>query len=262
MTDEVLDNNPVDNETAIDQNTDNTEVLSDDTNVSTFEIPEEYKEKDWAKDFDGKTGDDLKAGIFKALDDKYSNSPIIPEDANGYELNEILKDEEGNLQYEYSDDILSLFGDKFKGLGLTKEQGQGILKEYTDFEIKEFEKYTDADELEQNINSMFKGNSQQRKTVEGLIKEFLPQEDQAFLQKTAPNCTIEMFYKLAKGLTDKYDFQEGSNGSSIRRTNIMSNADRDAEYNRIVGEIEALSKRPHSTEEKENLQRQLDNLFK
>lgn len=230
---------------------------------SDFAIPKEYQDREWAKGFEGKSGDDLKSDIFKALDEKYSNVPEVPETSEGYAFNDILKDENGELQYEYPDEALNFFGDKFKELGLTKEQGQGILKQYTDFEIEQFAKYTNADELNQTIDTMFNGNSEQRRTVEGLIKEFLPQEDQEFLQKTAPNCTIEMFYKLAKGLTDKYGFKEGTSGGNKGNGSFrMSATDRDREYNRIVGEMEALSKRPHSSEEKENLQRQLDNLFR
>ena len=63
----------------------------------TFEIPEEYLQKDWVKNFEGQSGDDLKAGIFKALDEKYSNLPEIPENADGYSFNDILKDEDYHL---------------------------------------------------------------------------------------------------------------------------------------------------------------------
>lgn len=230
---------------------------------SDFAIPEEYQGKEWAKGFEGKSGDDLKTEIFKALDDKYSNVPDVPETSEGYAFNDILKDENGELQYEYPDEALDFFGDKFKELGLTKEQGQGILKQYTDFELEQFEKYTNAEELDQNVNAMFNGNVAQRRTVEGLIKEFLSPEDQEFLQKTTPNCTIEMFYKLAKGLTDKYGYQEGTSGGNKGNGSFrMSEAERDKEYNRIASEMEALDRRPHSSAEKENLQRQLDNLFR
>lgn len=228
----------------------------------TFEIPEEYLQKDWVKNFEGQSGDDLKAGIFKALDEKYSNLPEIPENADGYSFNDILKDEQGNLQYEYPDEALGFFGDKFKELGISKEQGQGILKSYTDFEIEQFEKYTNAEELEQSINAMFDGNVQQKNSVESLIKEFLQDEDKQFLQQTAPNHTIIMFYKLAKGLSDKYAYKEGTGGGNKNNGSLrISKADRDAEYNRLVNEMEKLTSRPHTTEEKDNLQRQLDALF-
>lgn len=234
------------------------------TQENSFAIPEEYAQKEWAKNFDGQTGDDLKANVFKALDEKYSNAPVIPQSAEEYAFNDILKDESGNLQYEYPDEALDFFGNEFKELGLTKEQGQGILKKYTDFEVAEFQKYTNAEELENSINTMFNGNTKQRQTVESLIKEFLPQEDQAFLQKTAPNYTIEMFYKLANGLVNKYGFKEGTQNSNTANGNTMrmTEKDKEAEYNRIVGELEALAKRPHSPEEKQRLQSQLVNLYK
>lgn len=252
--------------TAENQGTDSTNQLNNDNaefqqQTSSFDIPEEYKAKDWVKNFEGQSGDELKAGIFKALDEKYSNTPFIPENSEGYAFNDILKDENGELLYEYPPEALGFFGDKFKELGISKEQGQGLLKTYTDFEIQEFQKYTNADDLNNSINAMFNGNQQQRREVESLIREFLPQEDQAFLQKTAPNYTIEMFYKLAQGLVNKYGFKEGTNNSNNSGTMFRTQAEKDAEYNRIVGELEALQKRPHSTEEKSRLMAQLTNLF-
>ena len=109
---------------------------------------------------------------------------------------------------------------------------------------------------------MFNGNQQQRREVESLIREFLPQEDQAFLQKTAPNYTIEMFYKLAQGLVNKYGFKEGTNNSNNSASMRRTQADIDNEYNRIASELEALQHRPHTTEEKSKLMAQLMNLGK
>ncbi len=258
-----MDNNDFQNNNNDDFNSSSQSQNNQEQQISDFVIPEEYKEKDWTKNFTGKIGDELKADIFKTLDEKFSNTPIIPENAQAYSLNDILKDENGELQYEYPDEVLNFFGDKFKELGLTKEQGQGILKQYTDFELKEFEKHTNADELEKNINALFNGNQQQKTSVESLIKEFLPREDQVFLQKTAPNYTIEMFYKLAKGLTEKYGYKESSLGSDRNNSGFrMSEADRNSEYNRIVTEMENLKNRPHTWQETENLQKQLNNLFK
>lgn len=260
-----------------------------------FSIPEEYKEKGWTKFFDGKTGDDLKNEVFKSYDnsqtligkrveDYISTTDLkslpnydqikenlikqiapnyeVPENAEGYAFNDILKDENGNIQYEYPEEVFNSFGETFKSLGLSKEQGQGILKAYTDFELAEFEKYTNAEELETSVNQMFNGNQEQRRNVEGLLKEFLPKEDQEFLQRTAPNHTIMMYYKLAKGLVDKYGFKEGTNNSGNTGRIHMSQADKDKEYERITSELEALSHRPHSTKEKQDLLQQLNAVYK
>ena len=254
---------------------------------SDFSIPEEYKDKGWTKFFDGKTGDELKTELFRSYDnsqtligkkvedylkttdlkslDNYEeikealtkqigNQVEVPENAEGYAFNDILKNEDGSLKYEYPEEALNFFGDKFKELGISKEQGQGLLKTYTQFEVEEFQKYTNADDLENSINTMFANNQQQRKTVEGLLKEFLPQEDQDFLQKTAPNYTIEMFYRVAKGLVDKYGYKEGSANSSNPTKIRMSEADRNAEY-------EELDNRPQKVGEKEAIVKQMRALF-
>lgn len=261
---------------------------------SEFSIPEEYKDKGWTRFFDGKTGDDLKSEVFKSYDnsqtligkrveDYLATTDLkslpnyeqikdnlikqvapnyqVPEKAEDYAFSDILKDENGNLQYEYPPEVFDIFGNTFKGLGISKEQGQGILKAYTDFELQQFEKYTNADDLENSINQMFNGNQEQRKTVEGLLKEFLPEADQQFLQKTAPNYVIEMFYRVADGLVNKYGFKEGTNNSRNTATMRMSEADRNAEYDRIVSKMEELERRPHTDAEMQQYQTALRRLF-
>lgn len=261
---------------------------------SSFDIPKEYQSKGWAKFFSGKSGDELKSEFFRSYDnsqtligkkvedyikttdlkslDNYEEikealtkqiAPQfeVPENAEGYSFNDILTDENGELLYEYPQEALGFFGDKFKELGISKEQGQGLLKTYTDFEIQEFQKYTDADDLNNSINTMFNGNQQQRREVESLIREFLPQEDQAFLQKTAPNYTVIMFYKLAQGLVNKYGFKEGTSNSSNTEVMRMTEADRNAEYERIVGKMEELQNRPHTDAEMAQYQNALRKLF-
>lgn len=289
-------NNNIDNQNFQgDENFENNsgDILKD--NGNNFSIPDEYKDKGWAKFFDGKTGDELKNEVFKSYDNsqtlvgkkvedyisttdlkslpnyeqikdilikQIAPSMNIPENIEDYSFNDVLKDEEGNLQYEYPKEVFDTFGAKFKELGISKEQGQGILKAYTDFEIKEFEKHTNADELEKSINQLFNGNQEQRRRSEALLKEFLPTEAQQYLQKTAPNQTIIMFYQVAKGLDDKYEYKEGTSNANNPSTNVMTKEDRDNEYNRIVEKMEELSKRPHTDDEKRQYQDQLYELFK
>lgn len=265
---------------------------------SDFAIPKEYKDKGWTKFFDGKSGDELKSELFRSYDnsqtligkkvedyikttdlkslDNYEeikdalnkqigNQVEIPENAEGYAFNDILKKEDGTLEYEYPEEALNYFGDKFKDLGLSKEQGQGILKSYTEFEIEEFNKFTNPDDLENSLKTMFSETgekSPQRKTVEGLLKEFLPQEDQQFLQRTAPNYTIEMFYRVAKGLVDKYGYKEGASNSSNANKFRMSEADRNAEYDRLFRQLEELDSRPQKVGEKEAILKRMQELYK
>ncbi len=260
---------------------------------SDFSIPDEYSQKSWSKAFDGKAGDELKKEFFKSYDDLHNNlgmkvsdfllsddlkklenydeikktlvSQFMPEydtpsDVNEYELSSVLNNEDGRIFFA-PQEALDLFAEKFKELGLSVHQGQELLKNYLDFEVKEFQKYTDADELEKNIAGMFAQNSAQRSIVESLIREFLTPEDQKFLQDTMPNCVIEMFYKISKGLVDRYGYKEGNSPSApsgMKRTA----AERDEEYNRIASELEALQHRPHTSEEKERLQAELLNVFK
>ena len=242
------------------------------TQSSDFSIPDEYKEKGWTRFFDGKSGDELKSELFRSYDnsqtligkkvedylkttdlkslDNYAEIKEIltkqiapevqvPESANDYALNEILKDADGNLEYEYPEEALGFFGEQFKELGLSKEQGQGLLKAYTDFEIQEFQKYTDAGELETSISTMFKGNTEQRKTVEGLLKEFLPEE------------------------VSKYGYKEGTNNSNNpAKLQRMSEADKNAEYDRLYNKLIELDSNPHQkVGDREAIVKQMREIF-
>ena len=284
MTDEIVEN----------ENQDLNEGVGENNQNSEFEIPEEYREKGWTKFFDGKRGDELKAEFFKSYDNSQTligrkvedyiknvdleklnnfeniknliyekNEEKIPENTEEYALNDILRNEDGTLEFEYKKEIIDYFGDKFRELGLTKEQGQGLLKTYTDFEIDEFRRQTDTDELNKTINEMFKNNEQERKRAEGLIKEFLPKEDQAFLQKNAPNQTIEMFYKIAKGFADKYGYRESTINSSSPSNIRMSETDRDTEYNRLYNRLVELDNKPNQqVGEREEIIKAMQELFR
>lgn len=262
-------------------------------NSSSFSIPEEYAEKGWTKFFEGKSGDDLKTELFKSYDNQQSligkkvseylastdlknlenyeeikkslqaqiaPETTVPEDIKEYALDSVLKDENGNQVFSIPQEALDLFSGKFKEYGLNVEQGRNITKALLDYEVSEFQKYTDADELENNINKMFSGNTEQRRTCESLIKEFLTPEDQQFVQDTMPNYAVEMFYKISKGLVDKYGYKEGTPPppSSLSLTPEEKNA----EYNRLAEELEALDNRPHKAGEKDAIISKMRELFK
>lgn len=263
------------------------------TQANEFSIPDEYKDKGWAQFFNGKTGDELKTEFFKSYDNSQSlmgkkvedyltttdlkqlanyedikknlSTQLIPEynvpeEAKDYDLQAIVKENLGEeTTFDYSS--LDKFQNDFKEFGISKEQGQKILKSYIDYQVDEFQKMTNTEELETNINSMFKGNSEQRTKCEALIKEFLPTQDQKFIQETMPNQVVEMFYKITKGLLDKYDYQEGNSGSG-QSSMRMTQQEKDAEYTRITNELEALTSRPHRAQEKQALLNQLQALYK
>lgn len=262
----------------------------DNSNSSSFSIPDEYKDKGWAKTFADKTGDELKGEFFKSYDNaqnliskrvedylkdtdltKLSNYEDIkkalapqlnsvPEKIEDYNLNELLENDKGEIEFSYSDDVLNGFSNEFKNLGLTKEQGQGIVKYFTDFEMKNFEKYANPDELQKSLGDMFP-KDEDRKKCESLINEFISKDDADFLRNSAPNQTLLMFYKVAKGLTDKYDYKEGNSANSGQSYMARTPAEKNAEYENVYKELMALDNRPHSSEEKEALLKRLNSIY-
>ena len=262
-------------------------------NQAEFSIPEEYKSKGWTKFFDGKTGEDLKAELFRSYDSSQSligkrvedylattdlkrlenfeqiKENLIkqiapeyetPEEIGGYNLKEVLTNV--SVEFPITDEVMDSMAEKFKELGVSAQQGQQIFKTYLDLTLKDFEKVTDPQELEQNISNMFNGNTEQRKNVENLIKEFLPDEDRKIIQDIVPNVVVEMFYKVAKGFVEKYDYKEGTNNSSNPAKMRMSEADRNAEYNRLYEELQNLDSRPQKPGEKDAIVNRMRELFK
>lgn len=262
-------------------------------NQAEFSIPEEYKTKGWTKFFDGKTGEDLKAELFRSYDSSQSligkrvedylattdlkrlenfeqiKENLIkqiapeyetPEEIGGYNLKEVLTN--ASVEFPITDEVMDSMAEKFKELGVSAQQGQQIFKTYLDLTLKDFEKVTDPQELEQNISNMFNGNTEQRKNVENLIKEFLPDEDRKIIQDIVPNVVVEMFYKVAKGFVEKYDYKEGTNNSSNPAKMRMSEADRNAEYNRLYEELQNLDSRPQKPGEKDAIVNRMRELFK
>ncbi|MBQ7977372.1 MAG: hypothetical protein IJ301_02080 [Clostridia bacterium] len=258
--------------------------------TSEFSIPQEYSEKGWVKFFDGKTGDDLKAELFKSYDSQQSligkkvneylantdlkqldnfeeiKKTLLPQIApeidvpEKYNFDSVLLDEEGNKIYPMPDEALDEFTTLFKEEGINDKQAQSILKKYIEFETENFKKYTDADELEAGLKEMFKSNPSQRQTCESLIKEFLSADDQKLIQDTMPNVVVEMFYKVSKGLVDKYGYKETTGGQKAGSV-IKTDAEKQAEYDKLYNQLIELCNRPHTENEKASLLKQLQNVF-
>ena len=262
--------------------------------TSEFSIPQEYQDKGWTKFFDGKTGEELKTELFKSYDNQqaligkkvgeYIGSTDLttldnweelkekfismvtpqyktPQEITAYELEKLLLDDDGNQTFSAPQEALDYFGNEFKNLGLNIEQAQGLFKKYMQFETEQFQKHTNADELEKNINQMFAGNTKQRQNCESLIREFLPQEDQQFIQDVMPNNVVEMFYKIAKGMEEKYGYKESTTKDNPTRL-AMSTEEKKATYNDLYDKLLALSSRPHTSQEKQDILNQMQNLYK
>lgn len=255
-------------------------IQEENQQTSEFQIPDEYKDKGWVRFFDGKEGEELEKEFFRSYDNsqtligkkvedyikdtdlkslenfeeikealsKQIIDPVeIPEDANGYELKPLLAVENGS--YPMTDETLATFGNKFKELNVPKDTAQELFKSYIDVSMKEIKKYTDADELENSLKKIFSETSQnkskERVQVESMLKEFLPEQDRKLVETLVPNQIVEMFYKIGKGMVDKYGYKENSSPSSNPGKIRMSSADRDAEYDRLYKELVELDNTPN-----------------
>lgn len=274
-------------------NSDSGNSDSSSTQETSFSIPEEYASKGWAKTFEGKTGNDLMNAFFKSYDnaqglvskrvdeyienidlsklDSYENiksvlqskSANVPENIEDYKLESVFSSEDENSEnFEVPKDVLDKFANSFKEIGLNVNQAQELLKMYSEFELENFSKLADPEELKKDISTLFNNDDSKKKNVESLLNEFLTEDDANFLKTSAPNKTILMFYKLAKGLTDKYDFTEGNASAGAKSSNVRTEEEKNAEYDKVYNKLMELQTRPHSTEEKEELLNKLRNIYK
>lgn len=269
------------------------------TQASDFAIPDEYKEKGWAKFFDGKTGEDLKTELFKSYDnsqvligkkieDYIGNTDLknldnyetikenlikqiapqyeVPQNSSEYDLKSMLTDDNGEKIFEYDDEALNSFADKFKEIGLSKDNAKNLLEYYINYSSEQFQKLTNADDLENALKTMFgetSTKSEQRIKAENLLKEFLPEKDRVVIQNSVPNNIIEMFYKVAKGLTDKYGYSEGSSGGNKDNGNFrMSEADKDSKLQELYKKLEELDSHPQKVGERDEIIKQMQELYK
>lgn len=260
---------------------------------NSFSIPDEYLERGWAQNFQNKSGDDLKNEFFKSYDNSQSligkkvqdfitttdlksldnfeeikkslsdqlgiGAPEVPED---YAINDLLKDADGNASHQYPDELINRFTDVFKELGLTKEQGQRLFDYFTKFEIEEYQKATDGAVLDAKLDKIFSGDKAAKTSCETLIKEFLSDEDKAFLDKYAPNEFIEIIYKLSKNFSEKYDYKEKAAPPKGAGNTKLSKEERTAEYKRLNEKLMSLKNALHSDKEEQEIIDQMEALFK
>ena len=260
---------------------------------NNFSIPQEYQAKGWARFFDGKEGDELKTELFKAYDNSQSligkkvgdyisetdltqldnweelKTKLIekitpqyqtPDEATAYELEKLLLDDNGNEKYQAPKEVLDEFSEVFKNIGLNVNQAQELTKAYLDFEMSKFKEFTNPEELEANLSEMFKSSPQQRKECEGLLREFLNDEDKQFIENTVPNNVVTMFYKVAKGLVDKYGYKEsGARDNPIVLT--RSDDEKQNRYNELCNQLNELSNRTHTSDEKQKIIDELSKVF-
>lgn len=234
-----------------------------------FTIPEEYKSAEWSKDI--KSVDDLwnyRASAESNQDLKKADldtvkkyfSKFAPENTDDYNIIESMKNKDGEPTYELNNEVKDYFGGVFKDLGVPVQMGQELVKKVCDFEISQFHKATDIEDLNCRLKNIFGDDDKTKRTCEGMIKDVLPREDLDKIDAYMPNPFVEIMYKLAKGLSDNYGYKEPTAHTAGRNYSggNLSKEEKDTKYSETLNKIRSLSRRPHSADEKKELLTELE----
>lgn len=219
------------------------------TEINTTANPDsENKEKSF--DYKNATPEELKNEFSK----------FAPDSIDEYKILDALKDENGNATYEVSDDVVQYFGNHFKDLGIPSEVGNNLFKLYAQYEQEQFNKLTDINDLNSRLKNIFGDDEQTKKTCENLIKQSLPKEDLLKINDFMPNHFLEIMYRMAKNVSDKYGYKEPTphNAGRTPTSEYLTPDEKNEKYKETFNKLQDLKRRQHTHEEKAELLKELE----
>lgn len=223
-----------------------------------FTIPEEYKDKPWAKNI--KSTEDL----FKVHDDAVQligKKSVVPDLNNATEeqitsfYNELRPKDKAD--YAFTDDVpeayQTVYRDMFHETGLHPKQAENLTKKFNEHLAAENAKQFDAGDFEgilkKNFGDDYNKTAANAKT---LIAKNLGKETVAMLD-SVPNKYLGMMYELAGNIEKAYGIKvsgaQGTDNASASMTAEVAKGERE----QVQKDIAALKKRPHTQAELDKL---------
>jgi len=241
---------------------------SNSQDTGTFTIPDEFKEKGWAKkvkspndvfnqlntmeeligkksvpfDFENATENEIKEHLSKTR----------PENTDAYKWGE-----EGDI----SDEDKKFFGEMLLDSGIPPFVGNKLIEKFLgkQKEIKSsmFSKDGFTKELQQSF-----GSGEEFKKVAGdtanIIKTNLNEKDKELLEHV-PNNILGLIYRLTNNVTKDY---KANDGGDRGQSGTHGGQNVEELRTQIRKDMQELAKRPHSAEEKKALQQRYDETYK
>lgn len=236
---------------------------------NNFTIPDKYKNQDWAKnitsveelwDYKAESSQETDFKNLSPEDIKKYFSKFAPDSIDDYKIFDALKNDNGEQSYEINEDVVNYFGNHFKELGIPADIGNNLFKLYAKYELEQFNKLTDVEDLNSRLRNIFGNDDKSKKICEGIIKEALPKEDLQKINDYMPNHFLEIMYRMAKNVSDKYGYKEPLPRDTGRYTTgeYMSKQEKDAKYLETYNKLQGLKRRAHTKEEKDSLIAELE----
>lgn len=229
---------------------------------TTFKLPDEYKDKPWASKI--KSESDLWKQVenLQALAGKKTIIPDLskatPEEREAYyaALRPKSVDEYGLAQL--TDDFMlpgvkAALADGMLKEGISPVQAKPILEKLAaasqEAQLAAFDPKNFAAEAEK-VEGLGKGY--EPKVVQNALKSVLSPDAYAGIMENIPNANLVQIHRAMKEIIDAYGIKES--GSHVEAPlGTQKTVDPEARSKELFNEIVALSKRPHTQEEKQKL---------
>lgn len=232
--------------------------------INDFAVPEAYAEKGWAKNI--KSSDDLwkmldssqeligKKSVIPDLSDEKAReeyfSQLRPEDKSEYVLPE-----------HYGEEVNKFYQEAFYEAGLSKEQADNLVSKHQELEQHnislEYSKESLQDMLKESFGDKFE---EQTAKVFNHVRTMMTPEQQQQLEQL-PNSALNLMAQYANKMMQEYGANEGTGNSGNQQSagNAQANT---ADRQKLFQELQDLSKKPHSAEDKQALLNQYLATFK
>lgn len=224
--------------------------------VSDFKVPDEYKEKGWARNL--KSEQD----VWKMLDNAQAlvgKKMVVPdlekasqEEVEAYYSQLRPKDKDYGLESIEDEGKRALFSEMLHKNGISKKQGSDLVKQYQEYERSVLEQATSEAGFIEEMKTSF-GEDYKRKGGETLavIKQVLSEQDQQRLDQM-PNSVHGIVYRMAASLAERYGAKELGLGGSAKAVDSLP-VTSDSEIKTLQAELQSLSRRPHTMEERKEI---------
>lgn len=235
------------------------------TPPAEFKVPDEYKDKPWAAKVKNESdlwkqlenlnvavgkkvvAPDLETATPKQIEEYYAQTR--PESKDAYVVPE-------GVAPEYREAVTEILHKH----GISKKQGSDIIADYLAAEKSKdavhFEQGAFEKQLETSFGADWKNTAGQ--TAAAIAKNLSP-EDKALFD-AMPNEVLGVFYRLTNNLVAGYGIEDGGHAATGPAGAATYN-DLEGQAGTLFKQIQDMSSRPHTAEEKQNLINQRDAIF-
>jgi|GEM_PF-4771446 len=182
------------------------------------------------------------------LNDYYSK--IRPESEESYKFNEA-----------FDEDDVKFFSKTAHDNGLTEKQAENMSNAIAEIGNKQREELYSKEGYEKTMGDIFQGNEEERTQVLNHIKDSYSDEDKAIIE-SMPNEYVGILFKGIKNDLKAFGANEGTALNNPANGGVMSEDAVKQQRAGIKKEIEALSTKPHTREQKSELLNRLQSTYK